>query len=289
MRFSSKGFGLSLAAICALLLTSGATAATELALAEPAKVLIEYVPPTDPKHEPLSKWIKERELLERMQMVLSPFSLRFSVTLRLKGCGERNAWYDYQDHSVTICYEYLQDVMDNAPTETTPNGVTREDAIMGPTTEVFLHEFAHMLFDQYKMPLLGNPEDSADAVAAYTMMQCGPKFARAAIGGVALMYARKAKEQNKDFDRTKNYYLAEAHPLSQSRFYTLLCYAYGGDPKNFAHVVDKGYLPKWRAEGCHNDYERIKYAFQTLFRPHIDTDKWKQVHAYFHAYVEKKK
>jgi hypothetical protein len=281
MRFSLKGFGLSLAAICALLLTSAANAATELATTEQVKVLIEYVPPIDPKHEALSKWLKEREALERMQMVLSPFRLSFSVTLRLKGCdGVRNAWYDPHDQSVTICYEYLQDVVENAPAKTTPDGVTREDAIIGPMTEVFLHEFAHMLFRQYKTPLLGPEEDSADSVAAYTMMQFGPKLARSLIGGVALMYGRKVKEQAKDLN-TMTYYLAQAHPLTQSRFNTLLCYAYGGEPKNFADVVDKGYLPKERAAQCHDDYERIKYAMQTLFRPHIDTAKWNQVRAYF--------
>jgi Putative metallopeptidase len=199
--------------------------------------------------------------------------------VRLKGCkGVRNAWYDDEDHTVTVCYEYIQDVVDHAPKETTPAGITHDDAIIGPTAEVFLHEFGHMLFDQYKMPLLGPEEDSADAVAAYSMMQFGPKFARAAIGGVAYMYARKAEEQKKTFEKED---LAEAHPLTQARFYTLLCFAYGGQPKVFADVVEKGYLPKWRAESCEDDYKRIKYAVQTLFGPHLDQAKAKQVREYF--------
>jgi len=279
VRISSKAFGLSLAAICALALALSATAATKVAPGRPGKVLIEYVPPTDPKHDALYKFLKERQVLEQMQMVLSPFKLPRNITVRLKGCdGKRNAWYDDEDYSVTTCYEYIQDVVDHAPKDTTPAGITRQDAIIGPTTEVFLHEFAHMLFDQYKMPLLGPEEDSADAVAAYSMMQFGPKFARAAIGGVALMYARKAEEQAKNFEKED---LAEEHPLTQARFYTLLCFAYGGDPKNFADVVEKGYLPKWRAENCHYDYDRIKYAVETLFRPHMDQAKAKQVRAYF--------
>ena len=259
-----------------------ATEATGLKPAQPAKILIEYVPPMDPKHEAIYKWIKEHELLELMQMVLSPFRLSFSVTLRFKGCnGVRNAYYDPEGHTVDVCYEYLQDIVDKAPATTTSGGVTREDAIMGPTVEVFLHESAHMLFRQYNMPLLGNEEDSADAVAAYAMMQFGPKFARKAIGGVTVMNARKAAEQAKDFDKNKNYYMAASHPLAQTRYYTLLCFAYGGDPKTFADVVEKGYLPKWRAESCYFDYARIKHAVETLFQPHIDTAKAKQVHAYF--------
>jgi len=265
--------------VAALVCGSSAMAATKVAPGRPGKVSIEYVAPEDPKHEELYKLLKKRQILEQMQMVLSPFKLTFSITVRLKGCkGVRNAWYDDEDHTVTVCYEYLQDVMDHAPKETTPAGVTPEAAVIGPTAEVFLHEFGHMLFDQYKMPLLGPEEDSADAVAAYTMMQFGTKFARAAIGGVAYMYARKAKEQAKTFEKED---LAEEHPLTQARFYTLLCFAYGGQPKNFADVVTKGYLPEWRAENCEDDYKRIQYAVQTLFGPHIDRAKAKQVRDYF--------
>jgi hypothetical protein len=266
-------------ALAALIFSVSAAAATKVAPGRPGKVSIEYVPPENPAHQALYELLKKRQVLENMQRVLSPFKLTFSITVRLKGCkGVRNAWYDDEDHTVTVCYEYLQDVMDHAPKETTPAGITPEDAVIGPTAEVFLHEFGHMLFDQYKMPLLGPEEDSADAVAAYSMMQFGNKFARAAIGGVAYMYARKAQEQAKTFEKED---LAEAHPLTQARFYTLLCFAYGGQPKAFADVVTKGYLPEWRAKNCDGDYERIQYAVQTLFRPHMDQAKAKQVRAYF--------
>ena len=111
-----------------------ATEATGLKPAQPAKILIEYVPPMDPKHEAIYKWIKEHELLELMQMVLSPFRLSFSVTLRFKGCnGVRNAYYDPEGHTVDVCYEYLQDIVDKAPATTTSGGVTGEDCdIDGP-------------------------------------------------------------------------------------------------------------------------------------------------------------
>jgi hypothetical protein len=276
----SRLSGILSIALGALIFASGANAATEkVAPNRPGKILIEYVPPEEAKFEELYKLLKERQVLEQIQMVLSPFKLPRGITLRVKGCkGVRNAWWDDDDYSITTCYEYLQDVVDHAPTETTAAGITRQDAIVGPTAEVFLHEAAHMLFHQYKMPLLGPEEDSADAVAAYTMMQFGNKFARSAIGGVAYMYARKAQEQAKTFEKED---LAEEHPLTQARFYTLLCFAYGGQPKEFADVVTKGYLPEWRAKNCDGDYERIQYAVQTLFRPHMDQAKAKQVRAYF--------
>jgi hypothetical protein len=269
-----------LIALEALIFVSGASAASEeLPPDRPGKILIEYVPPKEAKFEELYKLLEERQVLEDVRMVLSPFKLPRNITLRLKGCdGKRNAWYDDEDYSITVCYEYLQDVVDHAPKDVSPESVTRRDAIVGPTAEVFLHEAAHMLFHQFHMPLLGPEEDSADAVAAYTMMQFGPKFARSAIGGVAYMYARKAKEQAKSFQVED---LAEEHPLTLARFYTLLCFAYGGQPKNFQFVVDRGYLPEWRAKNCDGDYERIDYAVQTLFRPHMDPAQVATVRAYF--------
>ena len=69
-----------------------------------------------------------------------------ALLLKVEGCdGESNAWYE--NDAVTVCYEYLADVLRNAPKETTAAGVTRTDAIVGPTLEVFVHEVGHAVFD----------------------------------------------------------------------------------------------------------------------------------------------
>jgi len=49
-------------------------------------------------------------------------------------------WYD--EGFVTVCYEYLADILKNAPEDTLPSGITRQDAILGPFVDVFLHERA---------------------------------------------------------------------------------------------------------------------------------------------------
>ena len=38
----------------------------------------------------------------------------------------------------------------------------------------------------------------------------------------------------------------------------------------FADVVEKGYLPEDRADGCDGEYEQVAYAFKTLIDPHLD-------------------
>jgi hypothetical protein len=57
----------------------------------------------------------------------------------------------------------------------------------------------------------------------------------------------------------------------------VLCIAYGADSKLFADVVDKGYLPKERAEGCEGEYEQVTLAMTKLIRPYIDQARAKRV------------
>jgi hypothetical protein len=251
-------------AIVALCATLGLQCAA--LAAEHHHVAIAYVAPKNPAQREIYEKLKQRRVLEDLREVLSPFDLPYTLTLRLKGCdGVENAWYDDEDHSVTVCYEYLARVARDAPRETTPAGVTPQDAIVGPTVEVFLHEFAHALFDLLKIPVLGREEDAADMVAAYTLLQFGPKFARSAIGGIAYMYAHQANDKSMTAETA-----AEVHPFTQQRFYNLLCLAYGADPKTFGDVVEKGYLPKDRAENCVYEYRQVDYAVRTLLWPHMD-------------------
>jgi hypothetical protein len=45
------------------------------AVAQTNRVKIEYVPPTNPAHQPLLDLLKRRHVLERVQTLLSPFRL----------------------------------------------------------------------------------------------------------------------------------------------------------------------------------------------------------------------
>ena len=118
----------------------------------------------NPAHEALSRMLKERQVLEKFKEFLSPLRLPRALRLKLQGCdGVSNAWYG--DDAITVCYEYIDDILRNAPEEKTPAGVTRADAIVGPTLEVFLHEVGHAVFDYLDVPILGREEDAADQFA----------------------------------------------------------------------------------------------------------------------------
>ena len=177
----------------AFLLATGAIlhSPTETA-AKPVKsrsdqIQITYDAPKNATHEPVFRLLKERKVLEKFKEFLSPLRLPRPLQLKLEGCdGISNAWYG--DDAITVCYEYIDDVLRNAPQETTPAGVTRIDAIVGPTVEVFLHEVGHAVFDYLEVPIMGREEDAADQFASYFLLQFAKSDARKLIAGVAYSY-----------------------------------------------------------------------------------------------------
>jgi hypothetical protein len=70
---------------------------------------------------------------------------------------------------------------------------------------------------------------------------------------------------------------SSAHSAPAQRFYNLLCLAYGADPKLFADVVEKGYLPQKRAATCRGEYREVAFAFRQLIAPHLYQELMKRV------------
>jgi len=230
------------------------------------QIKIAYIPPKNPEHQAIYELVQERRVLERMRDYLRPLRLPRRLLLKTEGCdGDANAWYEESDESVTACYEYLADILANAPQETTPAGVTREDALVGPTIEVFLHEIGHAIFSMLKVPILGREEDAADHVASYLLLQLDKDTARRTVIGVAYMYGKELQSKTPGMKQ-----FADVHGLPAQRFYNLLCMAYGADPELFADLVQGGYLPESRSDGCADEYRQVNYAMHKLITPYID-------------------
>jgi hypothetical protein len=210
------------------------------------RVVAAYVAPKNPAHNPIYTRLKERRVLERLALFLSPLRLPYRLTLKVQGCdGEINAWYE--DDTITVCYEYLDFIGGTIPKEPVAGGLKPEDAIIGPTVAVFLHETGHAVFDMLEIPILGRAEDAADQFAAYLQLQIDKTEARILILGNA-----------------------DEHGLPAQRYFNVLCMAYGSDHKLFADAVSQWHLPAERAKSCEAEYQQFKRAFDKLIRPYID-------------------
>jgi Putative metallopeptidase len=244
--------------------------------AQPNRMRIEYVPPTNPAHQPLYDLLKQHRTLEKLQEVFSPFRLPIELTLRTVGCnGISNAWYHRPD--VSVCYEYLNEIYQTMPKETTPGGITPHDAVLGQTFYVFGHEMGHAIFDVLKVPIIGDAENGADHFSAYMMLQFGKGQAKGLITGAAYTYKKYVQGSQVSAPLAA---FSDIHDAPAQRFYNMLCLAYGANPVLFAEFVEKDtveYLPKGRARNCKREYEQVTFAFNESIRPHLDERLEKQV------------
>lgn len=237
------------------------------------RMSVSYVPPKNPAHQPIYDRLKEVSFLEKLQRFLTPFRLPRALLVKMEGCdGDANAFYER--NVITICYEYVEQLRNTMPAETTVAGVTPIDAIVGPLFDTSLHEFGHALFEMLRLPVLGREEDAADQVSAYIMLQLGKVEARRLIGGVAYAYKTEAEAATAPPRMTQ---FANVHGTPAQRFYNVLCIAYGADKQLFGDIVEKGYLPKERAEDCKDEYRQVAYAYGKLIGPHVDRGRAKKV------------
>lgn len=258
--------------VVALILLAGASGAQT---AEPGRILIEYVQPTDPKHQPILDLLRQKLVLERIQTLLSPFRLPRSLTFRTTGCdGEVNAWFE--GDAVTICYEYVEYVMESAASRRRPEWVTEHHAISGALMDVFLHEGAHALFAYLDIPLLGREEDAADQVAAYMLLSLGRQDTPQLVAGIVYIYLNEAGIRDFPSLRRKRLkivdhkHYADVHSTPLQRMFNTLCLAYGASPELFGPAIQRGALPADRAEGCADEFTQVDRAFRRLILPHID-------------------
>jgi len=246
---------------------------TVAAEAETNRIKIEYFTPQNPTYKPMMDLLKERQVLEKLKEVFGPFRLPIDLTLRTGDCGgAANAWYD--SGAMTICYEYVQEMLQGLPKDTTADGITRTDAAIGQFFYVIAHEMGHAAFELFKIPVFGNAEDAADQFSTYIMLQFGKDQARRLITGAA--YSYKKYIQNAKVTAPLAAF-SDVHGAPAQRFYNLVCLAYGADSVLFADVVEKGYLPKERASTCKREYDQVAFAFRELIGPHIDQQLAKQV------------
>ena len=232
---------------------------------QPNRIRIEYLEPSNKDLLPVYWVMMRRRPLQRIREIFSPLRLPVELTVRTKECGMSNAWY--QRPTITLCYEYLREMQQMAPKETSPEGITPVDSIVGQFLYTASHEMGHAVFDLLNVPVFGPPEADADEFAAHVLMSIGKQDARRLIMGAAYMYKDYFKNPTITVPVTA---FADIHGAPMQRMYNLMCLAYGADPDLFSDVVEKNYLPRSRIPACKREWGEVNYAFEQLIYPYID-------------------
>ena len=247
---------------------------------QPNRVTIEYVVPKSAEFQELYAMLREHRVLEDMQGILSPFRLPEELTIKTTECGMANSWYSRENSkpTVTICYELLRHILQSLPKKTIPGGITPRDAAIGQFFWLTTHEVGHAMFDLFKVPIFGHPEDAADNFAGYMMLLFGKERARRLIAGGAWAWREYVADyRTNPIVKTQLAGFASNHGQPEERFYNLMCLAYGADPVTFADLTQDGYLPPNRSPSCRFEYDTLASAFHREISPHIDQQMARQV------------
>jgi hypothetical protein len=277
MRSPRRSSSMIAAAVAALAAGASSMPARSQDKSDQGSIQISYETPKDPAVQPVYDMAKGARSLEMMQVIFSAFRLPENLYMKYVNCdGVPNAYFFREDERPTIrvCYEYLRSVYDMMPKQQTAEGITPREAFTGQLLFAIAHEFGHAAFDIYNVPVLGRQEDAADQFASHFLLNFGGELAKRLIWGAAYSYNDYMKNlKDKPKVTLPITAFSSDHGAPEQRFYNLVCIAYGYDPKGFATVVEKGYLPDPRAKVCKYEYSNLSYAITKLIGPHIDQDR----------------
>jgi hypothetical protein len=231
-----------------------------------------YVPVKNEQHAHLEKMLTDSKLFDRFAEDLNKnLALPLDISIKFTECadlpeaqqmGAANAWYNPEDHSVTMCYELMAKSEELfRDDEKTPQDL--EEAVKGSTAWTFYHELGHAMIDIYKLPLTGKNEDAADQISTYTLINGGDEGEKYALSG-AEDFGREAGTDN-DLNDLQ---FADTHSLGKQRFYNIVCWVYGQNEEKYTHLVEEGALPENRAGRCKEEYDTMTRSWETLLAPH---------------------
>jgi hypothetical protein len=273
----SIGIGLAAMIVCAAAQTPALAESWETVAPNP-QISIEYRAPATADLTHVYETVKDRKVLEEMQRFLAPLHLPHHLSLVFAQCdpnhdrpdGGVNAWYSPDERELRLCYEYVVDVIKLAPETVSPDGfITREASIVGAIIGTALHESGHMMFNMFDVPVFGREEDAADEMASYMALKFNKDVERTIVKGAVYYWSRNEDPPSEVQGKR---IFSDVHGTASQRMYNWLCLAYGADPQTFQEFVDKGWLPKARADHCPKEFAQLKRAFEATIDPFIDED-----------------
>jgi hypothetical protein len=140
----------------------------------------------------------------------------------------------------------------------------RIEFVVGNVVFVMLHEFSHLIIEDFDVPVLGNSEDAADTLAAVTLIRADRarperdfrliRMLLTAADANRILWQRGLEQDNPVI------YLAR-HPLSVQRAARITCLAYGSDPELLEPLPEIVGLPEFRAFWCDEEYDDAEKAW----------------------------
>ncbi len=150
----------------------------------------------------------------------------------------------------------------------------REQFVIGNIVFVLLHEFGHLVIDDFDIPVLGNSEDAADTLAAVSLIRLDRARPESDYAYIRMLLS--AADANRilwdsGIERDNPDTYGARHPLSVQRVARIACLVYGSDMETFAPLSKLSYLPEFRADWCDNEFEDAEKAWEWVRDDYIRT------------------
>ena len=210
-------------------------------------------------HQPdprVSEAVQKSTAIENVRAVLNKEMKIPKISADFKTCGKVNSWYDPSSKRITMCYEWLIRLYEVL--RTNQAGKTAAISALDVFAFTFLHEFAHAIIHQHKIPITGGSEDAADEMA--TLFFIADKKPASVFNAAHFFYLSGAK------GNIGNQAFFDEHGPAQVRAGNLFCAIYGSDPKKYQDFVTKGLVLASRAQKCSIDLKARAEAWTSLLK-----------------------
>jgi len=140
------------------------------------------------------------------------------------------------------------------------------------TLHILFHEFGHVLIHDLDLPILGREEDAADTIATIgilTRERASPdvdnQFTQGllAIANAWWIIWQKQQQQNSDLA------FWTRHAISGQRFYNIVCFIYGSNPRKFEKLLELAKLPPERADWCVEEFELASRSVERFYKEKV--------------------
>ncbi len=157
--------------------------------------------------------------------------------------------------TLALCYTSMTHGDEQSP---------RTEFVLGNVEFVLLHELAHVVIGDKRVPILGSLESAADYTAIVMAIRGNgneeaAEFLGRALSDTATAFAaswRLAASNDADIPYWDN------HGLGIQRYYAMICLIYGSAPELHGSLADK--LPPGRRAGCAAEYRLADEGVQWL-------------------------
>ena len=214
---------------------------------------------------------KDGRLAEIVAALNQTIKIPYDIKIATQTTGQ-GSYYVSKDKTIYLDYQMMSIVpklFDKF--HANESAENRHHYINNVNRFLLYHELGHALIDAYHLPVLGQEEDGADALSAVISMTYLPKGFQVLVDSADFFLA---------FDKlagTQASLYWDEHSLNKQRYYRLLCFAYGNDPKNVEQKIKYYYgsglneFIKDRSDYCHDEFNTTYSAWMGLLKPYLNT------------------